>query len=220
MLSSYAKHLTMPYTIKKRGRPALKYDWGVIKALYLQGMSKKDILALPEAKGLKEPYFNKVITEGKWADEKAAAQALAKQTGTLTIQENASKSVSRHYDFMLTELEKERRIAETRSKHGDIISQKARLGILKEIDETARRTLGLDDMKPGDANANGFQFLIAVHGAPEGGETNAAMVALSFNKTPSSPILAQPQEQIAVAREIKPAFIPIRKKRPPEEEAA
>jgi len=139
-----------------------KYEWAIIKGLYMAGMQPEDLLGIPECQGMSKAYLSHKIAIEKWAVERRNIASLRKVEVGATLQDTMKRATETHYLFMLKEIEDERRIIESRLKTTSINDQQARLDLLADFEGLARKTLGLDNMSANDPNKNSFNAMIVI----------------------------------------------------------
>lgn len=169
---------------KKKNIPKTKYPWDDIKACYMAGMTHEEILK--QFEGLSKSFLSKEISVRGWMKEKMGLQAVAKMTIGAKTQETVTNKIEEYLDFIQGQLSQEQIIAKTRKKTDNIKDQKERLDILERIKNLATDTYGLQDRKPGDANADGFNFLIAIHSASAGLGADHTAVSVGIRKNLSN----------------------------------
>lgn len=167
----------------------MKYDWDAIKACYIAGMSHQDICKQFEDTGITSNYLARQISTKGWLKEKMGIQAVGKLNAGTKIQDQVSDKIEKYLNFIQTQIEQEQIIATARFKTGSIKDQKERLDVLKQIKDLATETYGLQDRKPGDANADGYNFLIAIHSAPAGLGADQTAVSIGIRKGISEKIV-------------------------------
>lgn len=157
-----------------------KWDWEVIKALYMGGMSKGDILKIPRYTGLSYSYFSKKISEERWNDlrETARAEGLGEIAKPLITR--MAEAESDHQDWLLRTIEEERKIFDKTKDNKGGKEQISRLEAINRIDTMARRQLGLDDRKPLNTDQRNLGILIAVNNnggpQPKGQSINVTVI--------------------------------------------
>jgi len=146
---------------ENRGRSE-KYNWTVIKGLYMAGMDKKELLTLPECATLSDAYLSKRIYSEGWPEERRQQVDKMKFVLGAKLEDSMQGAMEAHYRFMLKEIDDERAILAKRLKTTSISDQKERIDLLIKFEGVVRKTLGLDDMTPGDKNKNAYQFILNV----------------------------------------------------------
>lgn len=143
-----------------------KYDWPIIKGLYMAGMQPDDLLKLPECAEMSKAYLSHKIAIEKWAVERRALNDRTAMEVGMTLHERMKNATEEHYKFMLKEIEDERRIIANRLKTTGLQDQQARLDLLADFEGLARKTLGLDDISANDPTKNSFNAMIVIQNIP------------------------------------------------------
>lgn len=143
-----------------------KYDWQLIKALYIGGMTFADIKQIPKFSTLSQgPFYTRKKRES-WdtIKEQARAEGTGQVYRALVLQ--LQEAINAHRQFMLDRLAHERFVFEKKTlqmneggKH-----QIARIEVLDKIDIISRRTLGMDKEAPVTKEQKNLQILIAMQG--------------------------------------------------------
>jgi hypothetical protein len=141
----------------------IKHDWLFIKNMYMAGMEKGDLLKLPECAALSHAYLSRKMYSERWPQERRNLQHKVKSVMGLTLHEQIAQAGASHYQFMLKELADERQIIASRMKTTNMADQKERLDLIVKLEGLVRKTLGLDDMTPGDSNKNSYNVMISIH---------------------------------------------------------
>lgn len=171
-----------------------KYNWPLIKQLYMAGMDKKELQSLPECQGITDAYLSKVIYGEGWPEERRAQENRMKFILGTKLEDAMKGAMEAHYRFMLKEIEDERAILAKRIKTTSLADQKERIDLLIKFEGVVRKTLGLDDMTPGDANKNAYNFILSVqsfNGPVRAREGASAVLPFPGNQTQYTANLAQ-----------------------------
>lgn len=179
--------------------PPKKYDLGHAKSLYLSGMSRNEILKLPEFAAISPKYFDKIRWQERWAEERksvvVASQHLAEGMPIRETITDRAKEIKEHTDFMWKELRRERDIYTLTPKANGFKAQLNRLNNLEKYNDLAVSALGMDkNGVGGDHHAAGLAFLSAIHTAPEGSQALLAVINLKPKENAlQEPIRAEKQ---------------------------
>jgi len=174
--------------------PNRKHDWDLIEALYMAGMSLRELKQTPECKDLSEDYLQKFAYTHKWPEKRKLLQEKFVAQASQTVGDRMKDAVNDHYSFMLKEINDERAIYARRIKSTGMADQKERIELLTRLEGIVRKTLGLDNMTPADANRNSFNQMIVIHnnGAPlQAEQVRGATLPLLSEENPTTGILAQ-----------------------------
>ena len=180
---------------KHEPHPNRKHDWDLIEALYMAGMSLAELKQIPECSELSKDYLEKRAYTQGWPEKRKMIQQQFVANASKTVGDRMKDAVNDHYTFMLKEINDERAIYARRVKSTSIDDQKERIDLLTRLEGIVRKTLGLDNMTPADANRNSFNQMIVIHntGTPLQGEQvrSATLPLLSDSKVTTGPLGAK-----------------------------
>jgi hypothetical protein len=145
---------------RAEGRIKTKWDWDLIKALYIHGMTAAEICRQPECDGLSEAYLRVQIHRFRWVEEKRVIASKVAQGIGDSLHDRRKTAIDKHYEFVLKELDDEKEIYKSRIKTTAFKDQQQRIALLDNIEQLGRRVLKLDDLPAGDKTKQGFNIMI------------------------------------------------------------
>lgn len=185
-----------------------KWDWDLAFALFAGGLDYYQILARPEFRGLGINTLRSKATAGEWTHRRnklaRLEQASAVDNAAKALQDRLIEEGQKHQSFVLNELERERVIFQRQPR--TLKDQMERLTILGKLDDIARKTSKLDEVKPANPVAQNFAFLIHLQDNThlEGREAYTGILS-----SKNAIVEAEEDAEIAEKNHMEPVEVPI-----------
>jgi hypothetical protein len=168
--------------------------------MYCGGMLPEDILKHEAFRGMNPQSLHRRISEYGWAKRKEEVSGMDKtsllKASSKRLQEELEKEALTHQGFMLSEIRRERRIAEDRDHDETIKGQLGRLEVLDRLDTMARKLTRLDEKQDVNPITSGFAFLVSVATTQNSSQLEAIKtIPLPPEKYTPSAIIPLPEDQ-------------------------
>ena len=137
-----------------------KWDWDLAFALFVGGMTYKEISLQPQFRGIN---FRTIVSKGakdSWGETRRTMNETMGHNLARTLAERLAEAGDQHQEWLRMRLEKERALVNEMLMSRSMDDQAKRLNNLKLIDDMTRRLTGLDDRKPLNATQNNLNITV------------------------------------------------------------
>ena len=139
---------------------AKKWDWDLAFALFVGGMTYKEISKQAQFRGC---HWRTIVSKGakdKWGETRKAVSETMGHNLARTLAERLAEAGDTHQEWLRQRLEKERALVNEMLITRSMDDQAKRLSNLRLIDDMTRRLTGLDDRKPLNATQNNLNITL------------------------------------------------------------